>query len=257
MLKFLLIGLFLSSCGLPEFSPWQESVPESNLTQKHLDWLKENEGDSDSIKIAITGDTQAVIGHFRDIINITNDSDFDFIVVLGDLTDLGLRQEWMWFGNSIAKSTKPVLTVVGNHDGLAAGDSMYRKMFGDLNYSFTYRGVKFIMWNNNYYEWGDPDFEWLEKETTTPMSVVIMSHQPPGSGTLKDHHEKRWKKIRDRSNVVASIHGHQHSYGYVVEDGGTQVYTVERVIDEHFGMVEIGKSVVFSNCKPKCERVTK
>lgn len=252
VLKFLLV---ISACGFPEHSPWQTDVGYSNLTQKHLEKLSTKDNSSSSFKIAITGDPQVVVGHFRNVIKQTNRrSDIDFIVVLGDLTDLGLRTEWNWIGKSIERSNKPVLTVVGNHDGLAKGDKIYKKMFGDLNYSFEFRGIKFVMWNNNYYEWGTPDFKWLENQIISHPKVIVMSHQPPYSGTLSPFLEQKWENLRRHPSYVASIHGHVHNYSHRYEKHTvTDVYTVDRVIDTHYGVAEFNDGkLIFEKCNPTC-----
>lgn len=246
----------MTACGVPEFSPWQTKVDSHNLTAKHLSWLSSNKSFSNSFKIVLTGDPQAVVGYLRKVIRETNNLQVDFITILGDLTDLGLRREWIWIDQTISKSNKPVLTVVGNHDGLTEGDDIYQSMFGSFNYSFMHRGYKFVMWNNNFYEWGDPDFEWLEQEVLSEDNVIVMSHQPPYSGTLKQHHEDRWKQIRKHTNYKASLHGHLHHFGYKFEeDTDTHVYTVDRVTGTHFGTLTIGDNLTFENCRPECEVV--
>ena len=93
------------------------------------------------------------------------------------------------------------------------------------------------MWNNNYYEWGAPDFEWLEKELDSGIRSVVISHQPPGSGTLSEEHEERWKELRYLTNYVYSIHGHVHHYSYKYEDDtNTGIFTVDRV-DKGYGII--------------------
>lgn len=257
MIKSILLALLLVSCGPPEFSPWQSNPEHHDLTAKHLNWLAQTDGDFEPFTIAISGDPQAVVGHFRRVIDITNTKDVAFLAVLGDITDLGMRREWIWIGDSIERSNKPVLTVVGNHDGLMNGSDIYDKMFGPRNYSFTYKNIKFVFWNNNYYEWGDPDLDWLEHEIDSHDRVVVMSHQPPGSGTLTTAHEDRWEQIRTNPNLIASLHGHVHSYGYKQEDD-LPIYTVDRVTNSHYGTMTIYEDhVEFSNCDPVCTEVVK
>jgi predicted phosphodiesterase len=256
MVKYLLILLLISACGMPEFSPWQADVEHHDLTAKHLAWLDHTDGEFEPFTVAISGDPQAVVGHFRRVIDIVNRrSDVEFLTVLGDITDHGLKSEWVWIGDSIEKSNKPVLTVVGNHDGLNNGQDIYNRMFGPFNYSFIYKNVKFVMWNNNAYEWGSPDFRWLRQEVDSHQRVVVMSHQPPYSGTLTISDEIVWEDIRTNPNIIASLHGHVHNFNFKYE-GELPIYTVDRVTDSHYGTVTIYEdSVVMENCSPVCEVV--
>jgi Icc-related predicted phosphoesterase len=167
---------------------------------------------------------------------------------------MGLKREWSWVGDIIEKSNHPVLTVVGNHDGLTKGKDIYGKMFGDLNYSFVYKDVKFVMWNNNFYEWHDVALEWLEEKVSSHDRVVVMSHQPPYSGTMTHAHEEKWKSIRSLDGYVASVHGHVHNFNYhFEEDTKTMIYTVDRVTGTHFALLNITEEGInIENCTPEC-----
>lgn len=257
-MKFILLLVLLTSCGIdePEYSPWQSSPSSRGLTAQHLGWLRGIEGSTKDLKLAIVGDPQAVPGSLKTTITILNhDPTIDFIVITGDITDRGLLKEFEWISEIIDTSNKPILTVVGNHDGLNNGEDIYTKMFGPLNYSFTFRDITFVMWNNNYYEWGVPDFSWLRRQVASNEKVVVVSHQPPNSGTLKKGHEEQWKSIRQEPNMMASIHGHVHHYNFEVE-GSLPVYTVDRVTNIHYGLMTIEDHVMrFFNCTPLCSEV--
>jgi calcineurin-like phosphoesterase family protein len=105
------------------------------------------------------------------------------------------------------------------------------------------------MWNNNHYEW-NIDLNWLEQEAQYHPSVVL-SHQPPYSGTLTEEQENRWYKIRHSSGVVASIHGHMHKFNHTYEDG-LPIFTVERVENSAYGIgtFDIIKEFTFKEVKP-------
>ena len=121
------------------------------------------------------------------------------------------------------------------------------------------------MWNNNSYEW-EVDLDWLDKETVGRSHIVVMSHQPPYSGTLSDEQEERWETIRSRGNIIASVHGHVHNFNYKHEIYGdwetgrsdVYVYTVDRVTNSHYGTMTIySDRVEFENCSPFCSEVSK
>lgn len=244
--------ILLLSCGQPEYSPWQSNPEDTSLTKKNLNRLGDG-GSFTPFSVAITGDPQVAPGALDDVRKAVNTSDVAFTVILGDITDRGLLREWRWVGEVIDRFNEPVLTVVGNHDGLNNGDKIYKEMFGPLNYSFIYKDIKFVMWNNNAYEW-KVDIDWLEGEVLSHDKVVVLSHQPPWSGTLSDSVESRWKKIREYDGYIASLHGHVHRYSY--QPGQPPVYTVDRVTGTHFGRITFTNySILLENCKPFCRRV--
>lgn len=250
LLLFLLVG-----CGSPEYTPWGYHPKDKKLTKTHIDRL--GELPFESFKVALAADSQAVVGHFDNVRKKINDSGAEFTLVLGDLTDRGLQQEFNWFADIVKRFDKPVLTVVGNHDGLSKGKDIYREMFGEFNYSFIYRDIKFIAWNNNPYEFNAPDLGWLRDEVESHSRVIVYAHQPPYGGSITDAQEAEWKEIRQSPNMIASIHGHTHKFNYYVEAGtGVPVYTTSRVENTKFGYMEIkADGVVFSECSPECREV--
>ncbi len=254
MIRMLPLLLLLGGCGQPEYSPWQSNPPETDLTAKHLGWLDSTNGEFKPFKVALVGDPQAVIGDLHNVGEVINArSDIDFTLVAGDITDRGLRTEFVWVTNVIKEFDRPVLTVVGNHDGLANGPKLYSEVFGPLNYSFIYKDIKFIMWNNNAYEW-NVDMDWLESEVNSFDKVVVVSHQPPGETAYK-FDEERWAKIRESPNMIASLHGHVHHYAFKRE-GDLPIYTVDRVMNSHYGTITFDyDGIKFENCDSTCREV--
>lgn len=254
ILAILLIVAFwylISGCQY-DASPWESNVTYKDLTRKHLERL--GNPDEQPFTMAITGDPQAVVGYLDSVIMRADNSSAEFLVVLGDLTDLGLKREWEFIGESLSKARKPVLTVVGNHDGLTKGKKIYPKMFGPYNYTFNYRGIKFVAWNNNSYEY-HVDLEWLKRETYIDQKVVILAHQPPRSGTLSAEVEEIWEEIRQQDNVIASLHGHLHNFGYKKE-GNTEIVTADRVTGTHYSLVRFeDESITVKRCTPECDTV--
>lgn len=243
-MKFTLIAIiiFIHGCGDP--SPWANFQPlrHSALTQKHLDLLTEGQDDFEPFKVALTADPQVVVGFLQSCrTEINKRNDIDFSLILGDLTDRSLGREFHWVGEIMKDFKRPILTVVGNHDGLIYGDTIYKKMFGPLNYSFIYNDVKFVMWNNNPYEWGYPDMDWLESEIASHPRVVIASHQPPGRVERYPEVNDRWIELYDSPNLLGSVHGHMHNWAIQYINGKPAV-TVARVMGTNWGILEFDES---------------
>jgi predicted phosphodiesterase len=255
-----LSSTLLAACGkTAENSPWSQDVPYESLTATHLARLASVGGPASDFKVALIGDPQMVQGDFREAIKKINEMDVDFVAVLGDLTDLGLRREWLWVGDAIARSRHPVLTVVGNHDGLSKGSAIYKKMFGEYNYSFVHKGVKFVMWNNNFLEFGPPEVAWLDGEVSSHERVVVMAHQPPGEDVMPTETLDAWRTVRGKKSYKASLHGHLHKFGFYNEtETDTLVYTVSQVSNAVFGVMTVkADKIIFQNCTTECVEVSK
>lgn len=257
-LRPILFVWLLGACGVPEYSPWQVNVDTHDLTAKALGRLAGDDTDRNSFKIALIGDTQLTPQAFKDVRNTINArGDIAFTMLAGDITDSGLKREFMWMVDIVDGFHAPLLTVVGNHDGLGHGREIYQDMFGPLDYSFTHRGIRFVMWNNNSYEW-NVDFDWLENELSQGEPTVVVSHQPPSSNALSDEDRERWRDLRRRENYKASLHGHVHHFEYHLEDGTTPIIVVDRVLGTNYAVVEFREdgSIEPSFCKPACGEYT-
>lgn len=148
-------------------------------------------------------------------------------MLAGDITDFGLLQELEWINDRLKNLNVPYFSVVGNHDVVGNGNATFERYFGPLNFSFSYKGYKFVLHNTNgreYREQNVPDLTWLENEFKDPTAayVVGVSHVPPYDGDFNRNLEAGYAAlVRDQSNFVVSLHGHQHRHtdGYPYEDG--------------------------------------
>jgi len=238
------------ACG--DLSPWGsfETPLFTNLTQKHLDMLRTGTPNFQPFKVALVADPQVVVGALKDCrTEINKRDDIDFTVLAGDLTDRSLRHEFEWVATIIEEFRRPLLTVVGNHDGLIYGEEIYTKMFGPLNYSFVYNNVKFVMWNNNTFEWGYPNFDWLQSEIESHERVIIVAHQQPGVLERYSDVNDRFREVFKHPHVLGSVHGHLHKWGYQ-EIHGKPALTVERVQGTSWGILNVTETGInFEKCK--------
>lgn len=70
------------------------------------------------------------------IFRINQTTALDFVVNLGDMTNSAYNFEYNQFLDSIHPLRYPLLSVLGNHDSIGAGPSLFRKIFGDSNFWF-------------------------------------------------------------------------------------------------------------------------
>jgi 3',5'-cyclic-AMP phosphodiesterase len=110
-----------------------------------------------------------------------------------------------------------------------------------LDFSFTYRGVKFIFFDDNArgIDCCVPDFAWLESETSAAgdsLGIVTVSHAAPHSDQLDSASSDRMIGLFAKHKVKLSIHGHSHNYGYgvpylIADDIGDRNYVTVTLFD--------------------------
>ena len=170
---FLLVVIFSGialACD-PWFScsPYEANLDEGyhNTTASNLAAINElDTDDSRPFKVAVLSDTHYHFSKLQDAINhINQQGDYSFAIVTGDISENGLKQEFVYFYNVMTNLKIPYLTTIGNHDYLSNGEKIYAQMFGPSNYSFVFNNVKFIVFDNTTFESEkEPDMAWLREE---------------------------------------------------------------------------------------------
>lgn len=140
--------------------------------------------------------------------------DLDFVVHLGDLTHVGLVQEFRRMNAVLARLGVPYLVVVGNHDLLGTGGETYARMFGSRELAFTFGGVRFVLFDSNSRQEGFPgdvpDLAWVAAQVgESDGPVVLLSHVPPGTSDFDPRLVDRYDALLERGGI-ASFHGHEH-----------------------------------------------
>lgn len=212
-----------------EYSPNQRHDGDTprNVNGINLQRLRQRE-DDDTVRFAFIGDSQRFYDQITPFVKAVNKrQNTDFVVLAGDISDFGLLQELEWVNDELEKLDIPYFAVIGNHDVIGNGDRTFERFFGPLNYSFTYRGYKFVFHNTNSREYvtgNVPDIPWLRNELDDPTAdyLIGVSHVPPYDGDFSRALEEPYRDLlSSKPNVILSLHGHQHRFtdGYPYEDG--------------------------------------
>jgi len=219
------------ACDQFEFSPNQISdrSSPSNLNLSNATRLRQSAKD-DTVTIVFSGDSQWWYNEQERFVKKVNSlSEVDLILLAGDISDFGMLQEFKWVHKRLSRLHAPYFGVVGNHDMVGNGQAVFEKMYGPLNYSFVYAGIKFIAHNTNALErpgQNVPDINWLASELQNKERaeyIITVSHVPPfspfefGEASVQPY----TKLLRDTPNLLISLHGHVHEHRdfYPYEDG--------------------------------------
>lgn len=209
-----MIALLLVSCEF-RLSPYTTNVPELELNQENLKRIKDQESQNPgNFRIAFLSDTH---NHYKDLkkaINyINHNGPYDFVIINGDTSIIGLSEEFLASKKYFEDINCPFLVTVGNHDLLSNGGHIYDKLYGLRNFSFTYKGVNFVLFDSNNWE-SDvkaPDIDYVQS-TLKPFANILISHVP-----LNDHDRFTDDEINDWANLTTNYQipymfaGHNHN----------------------------------------------
>lgn len=225
---FLAITIIILGCDrLFEYTPYSANVRNKfeATTAKNLEKLRTIEQETqgqEEFKIALISDSHIFYNGLAEEINLINqDEEVLFVIHGGDMSDGGMLKEYEIFHNMMDDLEKPYFTVIGNHDCLANGRTIYNEMFGEENYSFVFKNCKFIFFNNIVWElnYQEPDFFWLRSQLSDSAGqyskVFVVAHIPPWSDQFSYTTSLVYKTLMDTSNIDVSIHGHHHNFEYL------------------------------------------
>ncbi len=217
----LLVGFATSSCAPERFSPFGEETNfpveaiHSNSLTKILS-QPQQQGTSQDIHILLIADSHANYEGLESVVKKMNPLSADFVVHLGDMTELGLAIEYHASLEFLTKINKPLFTVIGNHDTIGSGKNIYRRHFGEYNYFFDYKNFRFVFFNNNYLDFYDTgiDIHWLKSTIEqSDKPVILFQHVDPfNADYFKGSTAEQLNVIYKNSNLKAIFHGHLHRY---------------------------------------------
>lgn len=219
-LLFLLFSLFFFSCNSDEYSPNQvfgSRTPKA-VNAAQINVLNTKVAGS-TIRIAVSGDTQRSYTESKRFVDDVNSrSDIDFVILNGDISDFGLVAEFEGIYKIYEKLNVPFISVIGNHDLVANGRAVYERMFGPLNFTFTFGGTKFVCHDTNGREYNfdgtTPNLAWLKSNLTLSSGVtnlVAISHVPPVDADFDPALVTPYQTLMNQTpGLLASIHSHRH-----------------------------------------------
>ena len=246
-------AILATGCNDPfQFSPWEVDVPSERegMNAKAIAALHDRLAtDSGRFTFAVVGDPQGYYGDTRVVFDHINAQGLaSFAVVVGDLTDLALAQEFAWYAEVVESSAVPVVSVIGNHDHLANGRVIFERMFGPRDQVFTAGNVRMVLFDNVEFESEMPvDHAWLDARLAEPFeghSLVFM-HIHPMDQQLQGGPLDTLARIMFDHRPTAAFMGHLHGYATGEFPGGTPWATVEWPRDREYLLVHVSPDTVY------------
>lgn len=154
----------------------------------------------------------------RTVADINNQKDIDFVLVTGDVTEMGTNEELKLAKEILSALNKKYYVIPGNHDTgwSESGGVSFIKEFGSDKFTFDYNGYRFIACASGpYVRMSDGHIPrdatvWLDsllKKTPKAMPIVYINHYP------LDNSLDNWYEAVDRlklKNIQYAICGHGH-----------------------------------------------
>lgn len=219
--------LLLQSCEMFESHPYDGNVSgEKSINAKNIKYIESTCKGKKTIKFAFISDTQYWFDETLDFVNAINRrSDIDFVIHGGDMTEYSLTNEFLWIRDLMNKLDVPYVAILGNHDCLATGIDVFRRVYGPENFSFMAGDTKFVCLNTNALEFDYsetvPDLEFMKKQATDARAdykkTVVAMHSYPFSDQFEG------KRVYDFQREVMKFKGlqfcmHGHNHGLMVSD---------------------------------------
>jgi predicted phosphodiesterase len=243
----MVVASILLASGCIELSPFESDLDEDECDQnaRNLERLAALSPASGRLRFAVLGDSHQALEELSDIVDAVNAQDVAFVLHLGDMTHVGLRQEYRWTLDELKRLRRPFLTAIGNHDALSNGKDVYGRMFGAYDYQFTYGDVRFVILNTNQREFGGdvPDLAWLSDTTALPSEssvTIVAAHQRPA--------DPAYDQILADNQVDAMISAHVHHFEMDLR-AGVPAFVVGTVQDREWALATIEDgSITFEDC---------
>jgi outer membrane protein assembly factor BamB/predicted phosphodiesterase len=155
----------------------------------------------------------------RTVRDINSMKDVAFVVITGDITELGTDEELKLAKRIFDSLHIPYYIIPGNHDTgwSESGGAMFATVFGYDKFSFEHEGIRFLGCPSGpYVRMSDghvprSSIFWLESELKTlqpQQPVIFLNHYPIDNGL------DNWYEITERLrmyNTWAILCGHGHS----------------------------------------------
>jgi outer membrane protein assembly factor BamB/predicted MPP superfamily phosphohydrolase len=156
------------------------------------------------------------------IVDEVNNGDFDFVILTGDLTNVGSDAELQAVKRVLSGLKVPLHVISGNHENTwseSVGET-FHSLFGDDRFVFDSGKYRFLgMPTGPYMRMGNghtkkEDVEWLKKVLTDPSSqnkiLIVAAHYPLMDG-IDNWYDITEVLKRSRVSFVMCGHGHKLS----------------------------------------------
>ena len=219
----LLIFVSLIGVGYFSYQTFLQNPPSALIWTS----LPPKSDDAPVLKIAVMSDIHSDLTHLKEALDKVKERGLKFVIVVGDLTTVGTREELSAVKKVLDESGLTYYAVPGNHDYWFINKSridVYAQVFGAHYQSFKDEANKFILIDNGGDAVGENQMAWIriEVDECDKIACLVFMHKPlnhPNSDyTLDKDSPEESKELTNlfvTSGVKEIFAGHLHtSYHY-------------------------------------------
>ncbi|MDR1022980.1 MAG: metallophosphoesterase [Prevotellaceae bacterium] len=218
---FFLTAVTFQSCYKFEYHAYDGRIEgDVGINARNIARIEDSCRGKTTIRFAAMGDTQRRYDETADfVVALNSRSDVDFVIHGGDISDFGLTREFMWMRDIMSGLEVPYVALLGSHDCLANGAAIYRKVFGEENFSFLAGSAKFVCLNTNAPELDDlhpvPDLQFMETRLSERSAgheqTVVAMHAPPHSEPFNNSVAAAFQQtIKKFPGLQLCLNAHEH-----------------------------------------------
>ena len=187
----LLLPLLAAGCDHIEYHPYDTDISgEQNINAKNIARIEAACRGRQTVRFAMISDTQRWYDETEKAVEALNArDDIDFVLHGGDLSDFGLKKEFMWQRDILNRLRVPYVCLLGNHDCQGTGEAVFEKIFGPSDFAFTAADVRFVCLNTIAMHVRPYDFQFNNNVAKVFEHYVMRFPQPL---CCIFGHEHRW-----------------------------------------------------------------
>ena len=187
------------------------------------------------LSLAIISDIHNSWDNLDNSIEVINNTYFDMVIFLGDLTDVGEPENLEKGAKLLQKLRYPLLSTPGNHDIWYArqerlAEDYYFNQYFPVQSCSEYKGFEFVFINNSDEQLGLTADNWNKTLDclNIPKPLVVFSHEPIFHPTNDYVMGKYEDKVATQAAIIldilcqkkakVAVAGHQHSYSQYFYD---------------------------------------
>lgn len=148
---FLTLSIGFTGCDMIEYHPYDLDIDgATGLNSTNIDLIEKSTKGKKEIKFMVISDTQRWYDETEKAVDFINTmDDIDFVLHTGDISDFGMKLEFVKQRDILMRLKVPFVTIIGNHDCLGTGPDVFHLIFGENNFSFDAGDVHFVCLNTN------------------------------------------------------------------------------------------------------------
>lgn len=247
-----LLALLMVGCQV-DYHPYDTRIEgEQHINAKNIVRIEAATAGKKVIRFAVISDTQRWYDETQDAVQALNGrDDLDFVLHAGDMADFGMKSEFERQRDILNGLKIPYVVLLGNHDCLATGDEIFKKIFGPVDYAFTAGNVRILCLNTNALEYEHdtyvPNFGFLESQLAEFPKVaektIVTMHAKPYTEQFDNNVAKVFQyTIRQFPGLQCCINGHGHNFK--IDDifgDGILYYECDNINKKYYLLFTIGE----------------